>query len=152
MYSSDKCVYVGEFQHTVDSKSRITIPSKWRFTGDQEDVYLGLPNPIGCITVYPPKMVAKLEEKVSAVSLGDEKGQKALMRLFSKADTFGCDKQGRVHLSEKLALHAQVSKKCILVGNFTTFHIWEPKSYLKYLKTEDDDNEHMGEILSQLGL
>lgn len=152
MTTSEKCVYVGEFQHLLDSKNRLTIPSKWRFTGDQEDVYLGLPNPIGCITVYPPKMVAKLEEKVSSVSLGDEQGQKALMRLFSRADTFGCDKQGRVNLSDKLSLHSKLEKEVILVGNFTTFHIWNPSLYTLYLQTENNQDEHMAQVLTQLGL
>jgi MraZ protein len=43
----DKSLYVGEYQHTLDDKHRLTIPSKWRFDGDEEDVYLALPNPCG---------------------------------------------------------------------------------------------------------
>ena len=75
-------IFVGEFSHQLDAKNRLCIPSKWRFVGDETDAYLALPNPIGCITIYPPKMVARLEEKVSAVSLGDTKGQK--VRIWRK--------------------------------------------------------------------
>lgn len=148
----EKCVYVGEYQHGLDDKGRLTIPSKWRFVGDQEEVYLALPNPIGCVTVYPPKMVARLEEKVSGVSLGNQAGQKALMQLFSKADTLGCDKQGRIILSEKLRSFASLQKEVNLVGNFTLFHIWNPLAYTNYMKTEGQDLEQTSQILSQLGL
>lgn len=152
MSSSVKCLYVGEFQHNLDSKNRLTIPSKWRFSGDQEEVYLALPNPIGCVTVYPPKMVAHLDEKVSQVSLGDKKAQKALTRLFSRADTFGCDKQGRIVVSDKLIQHAGLQREVILVGNFATFHIWDIARYSAYLESDDESEDEMTTILTQLGL
>ena len=37
--------FVGEFTHALDSKGRVTIPSKWRLGGD--NTYLALPNPWG---------------------------------------------------------------------------------------------------------
>src|SRR5476649_2233003 len=111
MAVKERSLYVGEFRHNLDSKNRLTIPSKWRFSGDEEEVYLALPNPIGCVSIYPPKMVAKLEEKVQEVSLGNKKGQKALARLFSKADHFGCDKNGRITVNDKLIAHAGIVKE-----------------------------------------
>jgi MraZ protein len=149
----DKCLYVGEFQHNLDVKNRLTIPSKWRFNGDNDEVYLALPNPVGCISVYPPKMVAKLEEKVQEVSLGDKKSQRALTRLFSKADHFGCDKNGRIVLSENLIKHASIDKEAMLVGNFITFNLWSPSLYEAYLNNEEEDQEdEMSQILTQLGV
>lgn len=149
----DKCLYVGEFRHNLDSKNRLTVPSKWRFSGDTEEVYLALPNPIGCISVYPPKMVKKLEEKVEAVSLGDKKGQRALSKLFSRADYFGCDKNGRININDKLLIHAGLEKEAIIVGNFVTFNIWDQHKYETYLENENDDqDDEISEILRQLGV
>ena len=82
--------FVGEFVHALDAKGRVTIPSKWRISGG-DNTYLALPNPGGYITVYPPKMVARLEEKVAGASLSDARAQSLLMELFSKAHSFGCD-------------------------------------------------------------
>ena len=116
--------FVGEFTHALDSKGRVTIPSKWRIQGG-ENTYLALPNPSGYITVYPPKMIERLEEKVAEASLSDPQAQSLLMELFSKADSFGCDKQGRINLSDKLgarrhkregSLGRQVFFFCDLVG------------------------------------
>lgn len=152
MTFSPKSLFVGEYRHNFDAKHRVTVPAKWRFTGDQEDVFLALPNPSGCITVYPPKMVAKLEEKVAEVSLGDKKAQKALTKLFSKADHFGCDKQGRIHVNDRLIEHSGVSKEAVLVGNFATFSIWNPDRYEAYLASDEEEDDEMAAILTQLGV
>lgn len=152
MAVKERSLYVGEFRHNLDSKNRLTIPSKWRFSGDEEEVYLALPNPIGCISVYPPKMVAKLEAKVEEVSLGNKKGQRALAKLFSKADHFGCDKSGRINLNEKLIGHAGLDKETILIGNFVTFNIWNLERYEAYLANEDDTEDELTEILTELGV
>ncbi len=147
-----KNIFVGEFSHQIDVKNRLCIPAKWRFAGDDADVYLALPNPIGCITIYPPKMVERLEEKVATISLGDLKGQKILAKLFSQADTFGCDKQGRITLSEKLLKHAHLEKNACLVGSYATFNIWEPERYKSYLDAPLEEENVMSQLLQQLGL
>ena len=147
-----KNVFVGEFSHQMDAKNRLCIPAKWRFVGDEADVYLALPNPIGCITIYPPKMVERLEEKVSVVSLGDIQGQKVLAKLFSQADTFGCDKQGRITLSEKLVQHAHLEKSALLIGSYVTFNIWEPEAYKNYMNRSEAEENEMSRLLQQLGL
>lgn len=145
-------IFVGEFSHQLDAKNRLCIPAKWRFDGDREEVYVALPNPIGCVTVYPPKMVARLEEKVAAIRLGDTKGQKVLSKLFSQADTFGCDTQGRITLSEKLIQHAQLKKNALLVGSYVTFNIWEPNRYRTYEEGPWEEENEMSQLLQQLGL
>jgi len=152
MVSLDKSLYVGEYRHSLDEKTRLTVPSKWRFAGDQEDVYLALPNPSGCITIYPPKMVAKLSAKVTEVSLGNRKAQKALTRLFSQSDHFGCDKSGRIKLSDKLIQHADITKECVLVGNFVTFSLWNPNRYEAYLAEDVEEDDEMAKILQELGV
>lgn len=152
MSAQEKCIYVGEFRHNFDAKNRLTVPSKWRFLGDEADVYLALPNPIGCVTVYPPKMVEKLKGKVEEVSLGDKTGQRALMKLFSKADSFGCDKQGRIHLSDNLFAHGGFKKEALLVGNFVTFSLWNLERYEAYMERPEEGEDEMTQILRGLGV
>ncbi len=124
----EKSIYVGEYEHSVDGKGRITIPSKWRFKGDDREVYLAMPNPGGFLSVYPPRMIERLEEKISEVGMAEE-DQDELMDLFAQSDSFGCDKQGRINLSEALRAHASIKKEAFLVGNFTSFSIWCSERY-----------------------
>jgi MraZ protein len=152
MSISGKSLFVGEFRHGLDAQKRLTIPSKWRFVGDEQEVFLALPNPIGCTTIYPPMMVAKLEEKAAAVSLGDPKGQKTLLRLFSQADTFGCDRQGRIHLNDRLLEHADLMKDVLLVGSYVTFSLWNPERYDAYIRGDSVNENEMTRLLGELGL
>ncbi|MDR1413626.1 MAG: hypothetical protein LBI56_01660 [Puniceicoccales bacterium] len=145
-------IYVGEHRRSVDEKGRILLPSKWRFDANQSEIYIAIPNPSGCVTVYPPKMVDKLGEKVSNVSLGDKKGQKTLTRLFSKADQLICDSQGRISINQMLAAHADMGKEVLMVGNFAMFSIWEPSRFEKYLKMDEEEDDEISKILTQLGL
>ncbi|MDR0445309.1 MAG: hypothetical protein LBG98_03455, partial [Puniceicoccales bacterium] len=118
----------------MDDKYRLSLPLKWRSSDEEGVSFLALPNPIGCITVYPPKMIARLEEKVSGVSLGDQMGQQALAKLFSQADTFECDSKGRMKVEERLVRHAGIQSDVLMVGSYVTFHIWNPKSFKCYLQ------------------
>ena len=140
--------FVGEFTHALDSKGRVTIPSKWRISGD-ENTYLALPNPGGYITVYPPKMVSRLEEKVAEASLSDVRAQALFMELFSKAHSFGFDKQGRINLNDKLLAHAGIKGKAVLVGNFSAFAIW---SVGRYEKRPAEDQRNIFDAMRELGL
>jgi len=148
MSESGTTFFVGEFTHALDPKGRLTIPSKWRISGG-ESTYLALPNPGGYITVYPPKMVARLEEKVAEASFSDTRTQALLMELFSKAHSFGCDKQGRINLNDKLLEHAGIKKKAVLVGNFSAFAIW---SMDQYSKRESADQRNIFDAMRELGL
>ena len=148
MSESSTMFFVGEFTHTLDPEGRLTIPSKWRIPGG-ENTYLALPNPGGYITVYPPKMVGRLEEKVAEASFSDVRAQALLMELFSKAHSFGCDKQGRINLNDKLLEHAGIQGKAVLVGNFSAFAIWSED---RYAKRESADQRNIFDAMRELGL
>jgi len=148
MSESGTTFFVGEVTHALDPKGRLTIPSKWRISGG-ESTYLAIPNPGGYITVYPPKMVARLEEKVAEASFSDTRTQALLMELFSKAHSFGCDKQGRINLNDKLLEHAGIKKKAVLVGNFSAFAIWSED---QYSKRESADQRNIFDAMRELGL
>ena len=139
---------MGEFTHALDNKGRLTIPSKWRISGG-DNTYLALPNPGGYVTVYPPKMISRLDEKVAQASLSNTRVQAVMMELFSKAHSFGCDKQGRINLNDKLIEHAGISGRAVLVGNFSAFAIWAEE---KYSQKAVEDERNIFDAMRELGL
>jgi DNA-binding transcriptional regulator/RsmH inhibitor MraZ len=72
------------------------------------------------------------------------------MELFSRADSFGCDKQGRINLSESLLHHAGIKGKAILAGNFTDYSIWSEARYVKRKKSSESVN--IFDAMRELGL
>lgn len=152
MLGFDMGLYAGEFRHNRDAKGRLTVPSKWRFDGDDSQIFLAFPDPVGCVTVYPPKMVHKMKEKLSDVALGDAKGQRAIMQLFGQADSFTLDKSGRIKITDKLYEHAGIGKAVVCVGTVNKFHFWEPERYQKYLSASETEGGNLTEVLGSLGL
>lgn len=137
---------VGKHQRNLDSKNRLTIPSKWRFDGDTEDVFLALPDPSGAIVVLLPKQVQKLLAQIEDQKLSDEDAQEVQDNLFSQAVSFGCDKQGRVKLSDELLEHADITKEAIVIGRMTTIRIWSPDRY----KAANKDD--LGKLMQRVNL
>ncbi|WOO43542.1 hypothetical protein [Rubellicoccus peritrichatus] len=151
MVPNEQGLYAGEFRHNLDAKKRLTIPSKWRFNGDESGQFLAFPDPSGCITVYPPEMVAQLKEKLSAVGMSNRVGQRAITRLFGASDAFTIDKSGRVNLTDRLCSHSGIEKACVLVGTLSKFSIWNPDRYEEYITPSEDEGD-IADILGDLGL
>lgn len=145
-------IYVGKHTRNADEKGRVLLPAKWRFGENENDIYIAIPSTSGCITVYPPHMVEKLRDKVSNISLGDKAGQKVLTKLFSRADQLVCDNQGRITINSSLLRHASLKKEVVMVGNFVTFSIWEPSRYDDYINRDEEQDDEVSQILTQLGL
>lgn len=148
MVSLGQGFYVGEFRHNLDAKKRLTVPSKWRFEGDENNLYLAFPDPAGCITVYPPAMVDRLREQLSNVSIADAEGQLAITSLLSSADSFTFDKNGRINLHERLYQHSGVEKEVVLVGTVNKFSLWSPERYDHY---RSQGSSNVSEILQRYG-
>lgn len=145
--------YVGEFHHNLDDKGRLTIPSAWRPEVDsEENSFLALPNPDGYVTVYPPRMMEQLDERIAQISIGDTEGQKALSDLMSMAHLFSCDKQGRINLNEKLIRHARIGKAAVLLGKLTTFSIYAEEVYEAMQSEAPVDREAQAAVFKRFGL
>ena len=126
--------FIGEFRHSLDEKGRLTIPSAWRpDSTDNENYFLALPSveegDSAYVAVYPPKMITRLEERISQISMGDVEGQRMVAELMSMAHSFSCDKQGRMNLNDKLIRHAGIGKKTVLLGKMSTFSIYSEELY-----------------------
>lgn len=143
-------IFVGKHQRNLDSKNRLTIPSKWRFDGDTDDVYLALPDPSGSILVLPPKQVEKLFEEIESQRLSDEDAQLLQDKLFSQAHSFGCDKQGRVNLTDELLEHSGITKEAVVIGRMTTFRIWSPEGWSGIDPRSNHDD--LGKLMKRVNL
>ncbi len=147
-------MFVGVFRHNLDDKGRLTIPSAWRpaEVNSEENVFLALPTLDGYITVYPPKMIAQLEERISQVSLGDTEGQAAVEQLMSLAHGFSCDKQGRINLNAELIGHAGIEKSVVLLGKVSTFSIYSETAYEALRGKSNLSREAQADVFKRFGL
>ena len=142
-------MFMGEYNHTIDTKGRLIVPSKFRETlGDEFVVTKGLD---GCLFVYDNTEWAAFEEKLKGLPLTN-KDARAFVRFFlAGAATVEVDKQGRILLPSVLREFAQITKDAVLVGVASRIEIWSKDRWLQSISTYDDDMDEVAANMESLG-
>lgn len=141
-------MFMGEYNHTIDTKGRLIIPSKFReLLGDEFIVTKGLD---GCLFVFPKNEWQIFEEKLRTLPL-TQKSARTFTRFFvAGATTCELDKQGRILLPSTLREFAELEKDVVLAGNLNRIEIWSKAKWIE--NTAFDDMDDIAEQMSDLGL
>ncbi len=150
MAQTGTTVYSGRFEHTLDDKNRLTIPSLWRWVHSDTETFLAMPHPDGYIAVLPPARVTRLLAQVAEMKLSDREGQAVKARLFSQALSFTFDKQGRFGVTAELLRHGGIAKDAVLIGMGDTFNILSPSRWTDLQGATAGEN--FGDMMRRVGL
>lgn len=129
-------MFIGQYNHTIDDKGRIIIPSKIRNDlGNNFIVTRGLD---GCLFIYSNIEWENIINKYK--NLPDTKEKRNFLRVFlSGASICEYDKQGRINIPSSLIDYANLSRECIIVGVFDRLEIWSKESWDKFIETNSDN-------------
>lgn len=124
--------YTGRFEHGLDDKRRIQVPSKWRpqAEGVEFAVVVWPKSKEGpCLRVLPPARFAKLQAELD--SMPNTAEQKGMLKRFigSNTEHVLLDKAGRMCLPEKMMATAGLKDKAVFVGCVDHMEIWSPEKY-----------------------
>ncbi len=144
-------MFRGSFEHTVDSKGRVSVPSKFReIISDRYEGKLVLAMDYDrCLTVYPLEEWEKLEEKIRSLPTMKKEVKDFMRFLLASATECELDKQGRVLITPAHRQHAGITKNVTLVGIIDKIEIWDSKAW-EARNTQNGDK--IGEALAALGL
>ncbi len=142
-------MFMGEYNHTIDAKSRLIIPSKFReVLGDEFVVTKGLD---GCLFVFDNKEWAIFEEKLQKLpSLTNPDVRKFVRFFMAGATSVEVDKQGRILIPAGLKDFAALEKDTVLIGVGNRVEIWSKERYDGTVTYED--MEEIAKHMSELGL
>ncbi len=140
-------MFMGEYNHTVDTKGRLIIPSKFRdLLGDEFIVTKGLD---GCLFVFPKNEWQIIEEKLRGLPLTNKNARKFTRFLVAGATTCELDKQGRILLPQVLRDFAGLEKDVVLAGNINRIEIWSKENWTQNSDYSVDD---IAEQMEDFGL
>ena len=141
-------MFMGEYNHTVDTKGRLIIPSKFREQwGEEFIVTKGLD---GCLFVFPQDEWLAFEEKLRTLPL-TQKGARQFTRFFvAGATPCELDKQGRILLPATLREFAGLDKDVVLAGMLNRIEIWSKAKWTE--NNAYDDMDDIAEQMTDLGL
>ena len=127
---------IGEYQHNIDSKGRVIVPSKFREDlGECFYVTKGLD---GCLFVLSPEEWARLQEKIKAMPISKSRGLQRF--FFSGAAEVQPDKQGRILLPQTLREYAKLSHDVTVIGASTRAEIWDSARWEEFNSTLTEDS------------
>ncbi len=128
-------MFMGEYNHTIDDKGRLTIPAKIREQlGTNFIVTRGLDN---CLFIYPKNewenVISKYRE------LPNTKDARNFMRFFLSGATVNeFDKQGRINIANSLIKYANLKKDCVIIGVNERLEVWDKESWDNFILTNED--------------
>ena len=141
-------MFMSEYNHTVDAKGRLIIPSKFRETlGDEFVVSKGMD---GCLFVYANEDWAAFEQRLTSLPLINKDARNFARFFLAGAATVEVDKQGRILLPSNLRTFAGLDKDVVLVGVGSRIEIWSKENWEK--ASEMQDMDAITESMSALGL
>ncbi|MEE9614823.1 MAG: division/cell wall cluster transcriptional repressor MraZ [Thermodesulfobacteriota bacterium] len=144
-------MFRGRFEHTIDSKGRLSIPSLFRETlSERYDSRLVVTTYDGCLITYPYAEWRILEERVAGLPEFKKDTRTFLRFFYSSAADCTIDKLGRVIIPQSLRDYAKLEKDVVIVGAFKQFEIWSKQKWdVAEAAASHDD---IGNMLERLGL
>ncbi len=122
-------MFMNQYNHTVDAKGRLIIPTKFReILGDEFVVTKGLD---GCLFVYANEDWNRFYEKLSDLPIIDDDARDFARFFLAGATSVEVDKQGRILLPSTLREFAALDKDVVLAGVGSHIEIWDKNTWDK---------------------
>ena len=107
-------MFMGEYDHQLDTKGRMIIPSKFRYDLNERFIITrGLDK---CLFGYTLDEWQQIEEKMKTLPMTKKDARKFMRMFFSGAIEVELDKQGRINIPQNLRKYANLTKECTVIG------------------------------------
>ena len=150
-------MFRGSFQHTIDSKGRLSIPARFRemllAKGDERIVMTNfVVDGARCLDVYPLDEWVRFEEEIRKKPKFERR-----MILFQNYYLGGAcecmvDKQGRILIPPLLRQYANLKRDVVLVSALEKFRVWEREAWKKMFGEAEEKLMQDPDFLNDLGL
>ncbi len=139
-------LFLYEYDHTLDGKGRVNIPSPFRRVIQQKGISAFFAMNVNdgeevCIRVFPAAYFK--ENLVSSLRSNERRAggvidTRARRDLARKCTQLNVDKQGRITLTPRMCKKAKISKEVRFVGGLDYFEIWSLEQYKRAYGEEDE--------------
>ena len=142
-------MFLGEYQHALDDKGRVVLPSKFR--NSLAGGCVVAKGQDKCLYVYTMEAWADKAAKVAALPGTDRKSRDFSRALFGGAKDQEPDKQGRIAIPEPLLTYASLERDVTVVGVADHIEIWSTPAWQAISEVADEFYSGIEEALSADG-
>ena len=142
-------MFMGEYSHTIDTKGRLIIPSKFREElGETFVVTKGLD---GCLFVFSDEEWKAFEIKLKSLPLTNKNARQFARFFVAGATPCELDKQGRILLPATLREFAGLEKDVVLTVMLNRIEIWSKEKWNENNSLDDVAMDEIAEQMTDLG-
>ena len=135
---------LGEHEHTLDDKNRLTLPARLREQlGDRVVVTRGLD---GCVYVYAVAEWEQLAQRVGTLDPLSREARTMQRFFFGSGSDVEIDKQGRIVLPANLV--ADLQREVTVLGVYDHLEIWDRAVWRDQRQTVEGSAEDVAERLA----
>lgn len=150
-------MFRGSFEHTLDSKGRLSIPSRFREVllgkGDERIVITNfVVDATRCLDVYPLDEWLRFEEEIRKKPKFDRR--MVLFQNYYLGGACECevDTHGRILIPPMLRQYANLKRDVILVSALEKFRVWDREAWKKVFAEAEEKLMQDPDFLGDLGL
>ena len=137
----------GQYEHSLDSKDRLTVPSKFR-NGLADGVVLAK-SPDACLWMMTEQSFQAMEDEYIKPHSPFGSDARRLRRVFNaSADEGELDSAGRVRIPRKMVEAAGLDGACAVIGAGDYIEIWGAAAWEKEQSKLDGEFAEIAEGLS----
>lgn len=118
--------FVGQYEHALDQKKRLTMPSEWREALGSSQVVYVFPNTDGCLDLVPKVDMDLRLAKLREGRLFDKQVNALLMKIGSQSQQVALDGQGRFRICDRLLAFAGLKDKVQMMGSVRMIKLYAP--------------------------
>lgn len=129
-------MFLGEYDHSLDTKGRLIIPAKFRAAlGDSFIIARGMDE---CLNIYDTGAWEKFASKLMTSLPDNSRKKRELVRFFlSGADEVQPDRQGRILIPARLRAYAGITRDVVLAGCGDRIEVWSKEKWEADVPSEE---------------
>ena len=139
---------IGEYEHTIDAKGRLSMPSKLR--RDMGEAFILTKGLDGCLFAFSQEEWKNFETKLKSLPLSDKNARNFVRFFLAGATECEIDKQGRFLIPSNLREAAKLEKEAVIIGVGTRLEIWNKDVWTS--KDEEISADEIAENMTMLGI
>ena len=140
---------IGEYEHTLDEKKRVTLPKSFaKELGGKMVLTRGLDN---CLFLFPMSEWEKMAQKLQALSFVQADTRGFSRFILSGAMEVEADSAGRILITDHQKQFAGLQKNVVFAGVSDRVEIWDAEAWKSYKARIEKQADAMAEKLGEIG-
>lgn len=142
-------MFLGEYEHTLDDKKRVSLPKAFRAgLGTKVVMTRGLDN---CLFVYSESAWERVAAKLDQLSFAQADTRGFNRFILSGAAEVEIDSAGRVLIPDHQKEFAGLKKEIVFAGVSDRVEIWDKEQWKSYKARIEKQADAMAEKLGEIG-